>query len=506
MLSLLELERAADAIETRLRGPDGEGHRIERVVEPDATSVALSFYGRDREGGEGSKRHLLLSCHPELGRVCEIASLPKAPDALPRLCGWLRAHLARARFAGACLRAGDRLLSLRFEAREGPFELLLALTGRRSNLYVLDATGVVLLAQRPLEKTRSDLSIGALWRDPPSPRDGRRVGEDRFREVETSALLRAVGELYGSRATEKRGQELATAIASALRKERKSAEKRLARLQADLAEADQAGEIQRHGELLKGHLSELKPGMSEIRVRDYETDKQLTIPLDPAKSPRDNLEATFKRYQKLVRRLTKAGGQLEMAQRRVEEIAGYEAELEAGEDLEALASRPALRKLLGRLAAKSPDRAPPPDPDARLPALLRAIPQRLRPRRYRSRDGLEIWVGRSDEGNDYLTTRLARGNDLFFHLDGAPGSHVILRTEGRPDPPSESVLDACELAVQFSKHKKAARADVHIVPIKQVKKPKGAKRGLVYVTGGRSLHLRREEKRLERLLADRIDD
>jgi predicted ribosome quality control (RQC) complex YloA/Tae2 family protein len=136
---------------------------------------------------------------------------------------------------------------------------------------------------------------------------------------------------------------------------------------------------------------------------------------------------------------------------------------------------------------------------------LRDVPQRLLPRRYRSRDGLEIWVGRSDEGNDLLSTRLARGNDLFFHLDGAPGSHVVLRTEGRNDPPSESLLDACELAVNFSKFKNARSADVHIVPIKQVKKPKGAKKGLVYVTGGRSVHLRREETRLERLMQSRID-
>ena len=133
-------------------------------------------------------------------------------------------------------------------------------------------------------------------------------------------------------------------------------------------------------------------------------------------------------------------------------------------------------------------------------------PRRLHPRRYRSADGLEIWVGRSDEGNDHLSTRLARGRDLFFHLDGAPGSHVVLRTEGRLDPPSESLVDACELAVHFSKGKHAGRADVHIVPIKNVKKPKGAKRGLVYVSGGRTLHLRREPARLERLLASRIDE
>ena len=115
-------------------------------------------------------------------------------------------------------------------------------------------------------------------------------------------------------------------------------------------------------------------------------------------------------------------------------------------------------------------------------------------------------MGRSDEGNDHLSPRLARGRDLFFPLDGAPGSHVVLRTEGRTDPPSESLVDACELAVHFSKSKRAGRADVHIVPIKNVKKPRGAKRGLVYVSGGRTFHLRREAARLERLLAARIDD
>ena len=120
--------------------------------------------------------------------------------------------------------------------------------------------------------------------------------------------------------------------------------------------------------------------------------------------------------------------------------------------------------------------------------------------------GKEEGLGRSEEGNDHLSMRLARGKDLFFHLDGAPGSHVILRTEGRPDPPQESVLEASELAVHFSKQKNASRADVHVVPIKNVRKPKGTKKGLVYVTGGKTVHLRREEARLERVLESRIDD
>ncbi|MFQ5418199.1 MAG: NFACT RNA binding domain-containing protein, partial [Myxococcota bacterium] len=109
-------------------------------------------------------------------------------------------------------------------------------------------------------------------------------------------------------------------------------------------------------------------------------------------------------------------------------------------------------------------------------------------------------------GNDLLSTRLARGKDLFFHLDGAPGSHVVLRTEGRSDPPAEAILDACELAVHYSKAKNATRADVHVVPIKNVKKPKGAKPGLVMVHGGKTIHLRRMRTRLDRILASRLDE
>jgi predicted ribosome quality control (RQC) complex YloA/Tae2 family protein len=133
------------------------------------------------------------------------------------------------------------------------------------------------------------------------------------------------------------------------------------------------------------------------------------------------------------------------------------------------------------------------------------VASRLLPKRYKTQEGLEIWVGRNDEGNDYLTTRLARGNDLFFHLEGYPGSHVVLRTEGRTDPPPKSILDACELAVHYSKMKNADRADVHMAPIKNVKKPKGAKPGLVYVRSGKTVHLKRDPKRLQSILASRLD-
>jgi predicted ribosome quality control (RQC) complex YloA/Tae2 family protein len=478
------------------------------VVQPDAVSVVVTLYGRDPVADVSAKRHLLLSAHPEFGRVSLIGRMPQAPERPPAFSSFLRARLGAARLERASIRGDDRQLVLRFAAREARFDLLVSLLGNRSNLYVLDEEQKVVAALRPLEKTRRALAIGQAWQDPP-PREGDE-GEDRWHASDDADFLRDVEQVYAARASESEEAQQARHLAQALRKERKLAERRLARIEQDLAEAEQAPVLQRHGELLKGALGQIGAGDREVRVRDWETGDEVAIPIDPAKSPKQNLEATFKRYQKLVRRLTKAGGQVDLARERVEEIGTLERQLEAAESasdsaaLESLVAKPEVKRLLGKHAPKSTPA--PASEKPRKQGRFADLPRRLQPRRYRSRDGLEIWVGRSDEGNDHLTTRLASGNDLFFHLDGAPGSHVVLRTEGRSDPPQESVLDACELAVEFSKHKKATRADVHVVPIKQVKKPKGAKRGLVWVTGGKSVHLRREETRLERLFASRIDD
>ncbi|MDE0885951.1 MAG: NFACT family protein [Myxococcota bacterium] len=510
MLNLNELRRAARIIDERFAG-----HRLERCVQPARDRVVLTLYGRAPGEEKGRKRFLMLCVHPTSGRVSEVEGLPKAPANPPAFVSWIRAHLPSARLRGARILGDDRVLALAFEASEGRFELVLSLLAKRSNLYLLDAEGQVILALRSPADTRPELVPGAAFAVPssgvPNP------GEDRFASAPDPDWLGASEEHYASDEGERESVDLAREIRKVLKRETKNAERRLAKIESELAEADQASELQRHGELLKGSLGSIRKGASEVRVRDYATEEEVTIALDPTLGPRENLEATFKRYQKLLRRLTKAGGQVEEArswrdkltalQTRLEEVqseAGGEEEAERA-GLEAIAADPDITRLLGRrrAAQASPRSAPP--PESTLPARLRSLDRALVPRRYRSRDGLEIWVGRSDAGNDHLTTRLARGKDLFFHLAGAPGSHVVLRTEGREDPPPESVLDACELAVHFSKQKNAGHAEVHVVPIKQVSKPRGAKKGLVYVTGGRSIRLRREEDRLRRLMDDRIE-
>lgn len=507
MLTLVELRRVRDVLNASFRD-----HVVERWVQADGERVTACLYGRDADG-DGRKRFLLLCGGPEHARVSEIEGFPRAPENPPGFVGYLRAHLSRARFVSARLIGDDRILALRFTAKEGEYDLVVSILGKRSNLYVLDAKRVIVAALRRAEETRAEMTPGAVFAPPSS--GAPREGEDRFVEATDDTLLVAIETAYAQREEEQGHHALIRDLRQSLKRERKNADRRLAKLEEELAEADEANTLQRHGELLKGSLARIKPGDSEIRLRDYETGEEVIIPLDPKLGPKANLEATFKRYQKMLRRLTKAGGQVEEARAWCDKLALLAEQVEAaapadGEPDEAalgiLVEHPEVVRLLGRRrAARSSPDATTQAEQAALPARLRGVEKRLQPRRYQSLDGLEIWVGRNDAGNDYLSTRLARGSDLFFHLDGAPGSHVILRTEGRTDPPSESLLDACELAVHFSKQKNATRADVHIVPIKNVKKPKGAKPGLVYVTGGRSLHLRREEARLARLLAARLD-
>jgi predicted ribosome quality control (RQC) complex YloA/Tae2 family protein len=506
VLSLVELRRAVPLLETHFRG-----HRVQAISQPSATSVVFTTHGGGTLERPGRKQHLVFSCRPGSARIGVTTRPPAALRTPPAFSQYLRAHVLNSEIVGFHLLGQDRQLAMRLRGSEGDFEVLLAILGRRSNILLLDSKSHVVISLRPLAETRPEQSLGEVW-IPPSSRPPT-AGEDRFAGVADEDFLSAVEQAYAESEQREESESLTQAVMRALRREAKSLDRKLEKIGRSLAEAEQAASLEREGELLKSVLARVKRGDTEAVARDFTSGEEVTISLDPKRSPAENLEHLFKRYQKAVRGLAKGGAQQEEVRAARAAIATLEEELAAvtsvdsgdGADVETFAARPEVRRLLGK-------RAPKPAPgksgrtgDGTVKLGKHSLPGRLLPRRYRTSGGLEIWVGRSDEGNDLLSTRLARGNDLFFHLDGAPGSHVVLRTEGRADPPAEAVLDACELAVHFSKARNATRADVHVVPIKNVKKPKGAKAGLVMVHGGRTVHLRRMQTRLQRVLAAQIE-
>lgn len=497
MLSLREVRRAAEVLKTLLAGT-----RLQRIVQPDEFGVVLEFYGHART------RFVLLKCHPQFARVSVLQEMPKAPSVPPAFVQYARANFLNASFERVTTSLNDRRLGVCLAMPAGAHELLLSILGPRSNVYLLDRDGILVYSVRPLAETRRALVLGSPWTDPEG--GPKSEGQDRWEHVADSNYLEAIEETYAGLELQAEAEMLARRLESALSKEAESLERKALNIQEDLGEAIQAENYRRQGELLKGVLHTIRSGSESIQAIDFETGSSITILLDPRLSPAENLTSYFKRYQKELRGARILGEQLQKLRKVQEGITGYQARLNIilgtpapdFSSLQALAAEPRVRKWLNRYFPAPKTRSARPV----ISAGRKEIPSRLRPKRFRTDQGLEIWVGRSEEGNDHLTMRLARGNDIFFHLEGYPGSHVILRTEGKTDPPAASLLDACELAVHFSKLKDSRQADVHMAPVKNVRKPKGSKPGLVYVSGGKTVHLRRDPNRLQNILAARLDE
>jgi len=495
MLSLRELQRATRIAKGRLSGSS-----LRRINQLDAFSLVFTF------DSLSEKLHLLVSCSPEHARIC----LTEASDPVASANSfyqYLRAHVTGCQLIGMEVTENDRQIGLLFQSRESSYTVRLSILGMRSNIYLLDAEEKLIHCLRPLEETRKELKIGEPWFN---PRTGVATpGGDRWVDVSDEQFFFEIAKTYQALEQKHGAESLARRIEQVIKKERHFLDRKAVNLLEDLGEARQA-EIKRlQGELLKNVLHTVKPGDERVLAMDYEAGVEVEIPLDPKLSPAANLESYFARYHKDMRGEKMILQQLEDLESARQNLDAIEQQLKDAlnhdppdtNTLERLTLLPNIRRNLSRQALKQK----PVQPSVKA-AGKKETPSRLMPKRYRTQDGLEIWVGRNDEGNDYLTTRLARGNDLFFHLDGYPGSHVVLRTEGRTDPSSRSILDACELAVHFSKMKNAGSADVHVAPIKDVKKPKGAKPGLVYVRSGKSIRLKRDSKRLQEILASRLDD
>lgn len=109
---------------------------------------------------------------------------------------------------------------------------------------------------------------------------------------------------------------------------------------------------------------------------------------------------------------------------------------------------------------------------------------------YELPGGWAVLAGATDADNDYLSTELAAPDDWWFHADGVPGSHVILRAKADAEPSRDTLRQAAAVALYHSKARSAGLAPVHCTQARNVKKPRGAKAGTVHVTKGSVLKVR----------------
>ncbi|MBN2492382.1 MAG: DUF814 domain-containing protein [Planctomycetes bacterium] len=454
----------------------------------------------------GRSLFLLLSAHPRASRILALTGQPRGPWRPTPFREACRRALTGTRIASLVAAPDDRRVTV-VATRHGedpacaaPTRLEAELYGRTANLLLVGGDATIVGALRPLRDRRA-LRPGAAY-VPLGPRAPIAAGAAPWIPAD-----RGRDELAWSRAAAQYYEPAVAAADLAAQREklerrlahaRERATARLARIEADLAEADRAEQVRRQGELLKGELHRIRRGQHEVTLIDYFADPPAptVIALDPRKSPEESLQALFRRYRKLRAAATKARQVRDAFAAALASLDELAQRLRAAADLPEVAAL-AAEALEHRLLR------PPQEPPraARRPA--RSGTGRS-PLQFRSADGLMLLVGRSGPGNEELTFRLARGSDLWLHVRDYPGSHVVVKLpRGRPCPP-ETLLDAAHLAVHFSKIRGARTAAVLHTLRKHITRLRGAPAGQVSVSRSAILELRIEPARLRRLLGELV--
>ncbi len=126
------------------------------------------------------------------------------------------------------------------------------------------------------------------------------------------------------------------------------------------------------------------------------------------------------------------------------------------------------------------------------------LPKSLPPKKFISTDGFTILVGRNNKQNDKLTLKDASKSDIWLHTHNIPGSHVIISTEGK-DVPKKTIEEACLLAAYHSKSKNSAQVPVDYTFVKFVKKPSGAKPGMVIFTNNKTAYVEPTQEKIDEI-------
>ncbi|MBM3273907.1 MAG: NFACT family protein, partial [Candidatus Sericytochromatia bacterium] len=262
------------------------------------------------------------------------------------------------------------------------------------------------------------------------------LGTAEPQRASVSELLDAYyGEKWEAREAEALRLELERTIAGEIRRH----EARIDLAAETLASAESADRHRRWGDLLLTYAHEIAPGADSVILVEPETGEALSISLDPARSPTDNAQRHYKAYRKAL--------SARQVQERIRDAA--QADLvwwqERSAELESAPDKVALDALARVIVDDSGQPSARPGAEAG-------------PERYRSADGFEILVGRNNKQNDYITTRLARPEDWWFHAQKVPGSHVIVRAPGNGSLPEKTAQQAALLAAWYSK----ARSDTRV--------------------------------------------
>ena len=280
-----------------------------------------------------------------------------------------------------------------------------------------------------------------------------------------------------------KGQDLIRSVTNA----RDRTARKIANQQRELEATQDRERLRQFGDIITSNLHAMERGMATLRAMDfYDPDGgEVEIKLDPLLTPQQNAAKYYKEYNKaktaeemLTIQLEKGRRELDYLNSVLENITLAEGERDLQEIRQELADTGYLRRQI-----KGKDKG------------RRLSPK---PMEFRSTAGLRISVGKNNMQNDLLTCKQAFKSDIWFHTQKIHGSHVILWTGGA-QPDLQSLNEAACLAAWFSQGRESGKVPVDYTPVKYVKKPAGARPGMVVYTTYETAWVTPDESLVKRL-------
>ena len=242
------------------------------------------------------------------------------------------------------------------------------------------------------------------------------------------------------------------------------------------------------GDLIISNIYKLNKGDRTLITENFYADppEEITIALDVNLTPSENAQKYYRRYNKLKNTAEKAALQYEHSLEDIRYLESVQNALNQCEDLSVIGEIREELESLGYVKASH----------SKLKRNQK--PTLSKPAEFISSDGFTIYVGKNNRQNDYLTLKMSSSKDIWFHTKGFPGSHTVIACGGR-EVPDTTLNEAACLAAYYSKARGSAQIPVDYCPIKNVKKPSGAKPGMVIYDNYNTAYVTPDEEQISKM-------
>lgn len=313
-----------------------------------------------------------------------------------------------------------------------------------------------------------------------------------------SSANQAADYFYQAKMSQLRLESMQTNLSRTIKGWIDKAQKKRFFQEGDLLKAREKEQLKTWGELLTAYAHQLKKGDTEAHLEDFNTGQKVTIELDPRLTPIANAQKYYKAYNKSRIAIKHLESYL---QQTIEEVEYLESVLLAVNQAENLNQ---LDEIVEELEKGGYLR------ERKVKGKEKLHRPKSTPRRFISSDGLEILVGRNNRQNDQLTLKTAARHDLWLHTRQIPGAHVIIRlprtVTSIEEVPQNSLEEAALLAAYFSKARQDHKVPVDYTFRNNVRKPSGAKPGMVIYENYWTLYTDPDTKRLEAILCSTANE